>query len=89
MPVCEICKLKVGANNYRLGVCFDCAEAESIITDGSDMSDKCMEGSATPRGKLLYLINKGWGTRAMLLSGEKLQPTNAKSSLRKFLRNFF
>lgn len=52
---CDSCKRQ---KDLRMGYCFDCAEAESIIVDGTDMYDK---GSAkTGMKKLKYLIEKGW-----------------------------
>jgi len=31
MMACKVCGKDRGANNTRMGVCFNCAEAESII----------------------------------------------------------
>jgi len=46
--------------NYdtRLGYCWQCAEAESIIKDGTDMYDKVV--AKTAMEKLKILIEKGW-----------------------------
>lgn len=45
-------------------VCFDCAEAESIIEDGLDMYDKGIDGSEestkTSLQKVQLLVQKGW-----------------------------
>lgn len=48
----------------REGYCWECATAESIIADGTDMYDKGPCGTSKPaKGpmeKLKYLIAKGW-----------------------------
>ena len=58
---CGICKR---TTETRLGVCFDCAEAESIIKEGLDMYDKGINGTDKPAkkplDKLQLLIDKGW-----------------------------
>lgn len=58
---CSCCKQN---KELRFGVCFDCAEAESIIDEGLDMYDKGMNGSEeaakSPMSKLKLLIQKGW-----------------------------
>ena len=52
---CKVCGRNV---ETRLGTCWACAEAESIINEGKDMYDK---GSAkTAMEKLKMLIEKGW-----------------------------
>lgn len=52
---CECCGQE---DDLRMGYCFDCAEAESIIVNGSDMYDK---GNAkTTFEKIKMLIEKGW-----------------------------
>lgn len=38
---CNCCKRKI--SELRFGFCFDCANAESIIADGTDMWDKPIE----------------------------------------------
>lgn len=60
MP-CLICKREKELGGH---VCFDCADAESIIEDGTDMYDKGMDsdpviGSVSLK-KLQYLHEKGW-----------------------------
>lgn len=58
---CRICKQN---RDLRLEVCYACAEAESIITEGLDMYDKGINGSNVPAQtsleKLQLLIQKGW-----------------------------
>ena len=58
---CKICKNK---KELRLGICFDCADAESIIAEGLDMYDKGKNGTDEPAvlaiDKLSLLIQKGW-----------------------------
>ena len=48
----------------RLGACWHCAEAESILSEGLDMYDKGPNGddspASSPMEKLKYLISKGW-----------------------------
>lgn len=45
---CRICKKSVGPNNIRLGACWECAEAESIIDEGLDMRNKGPKGDSEP-----------------------------------------
>ena len=53
--MCTVCG---GNKETRMGVCWECAEAESIIADGTDMYDK---GNAkTAMEKLKMLIARGW-----------------------------
>jgi len=63
MAKCRICGKEEG-NNLRYGVCFACAEAESIIADGVDMYDEgpkeYLKPVKTPLEKLQFLIAKGW-----------------------------
>ena len=58
---CSICKKN---KDLRLGVCFVCADAESIIKEGLDMWDKGIDGEEVPAktsmNKLKLLIQKGW-----------------------------
>ncbi len=50
--------------DLRMGHCFACVEAESIINDGVDMFDKGINGKDKPAKtameKLKFLISKGW-----------------------------
>jgi hypothetical protein len=52
--------------DLRFGHCWDCAEAESIIADGTDMYERDINGaengndSKTAMQKVHYLIKKGW-----------------------------
>lgn len=58
---CKICNHN---KELRMGVCFDCAEAEAIISEGLDMYDKGRNETDKPEktaiGKLQFLIDKGW-----------------------------
>lgn len=60
MNECKICKSVV---DTRLGVCFDCANAESIIADGLDMWGKGKNGTDEPAKtaieKLQMLVERG------------------------------
>jgi hypothetical protein len=55
MSECRVCEED---RELRLGVCFDCAEFESLIADGTDMRDnpvkKQIEGSGALN--ILYAI---------------------------------
>jgi hypothetical protein len=55
---CKCC----GRNlDLRFGVCFDCAEAESVIVEGVDMWDKeipKVEGLSTALSKVHYILKK-------------------------------
>ena len=54
----DICKSCGREDDVRMGYCFDCVEAESIIVDGKDMYEK---GNAKfAMEKLKMLIEKGW-----------------------------
>ena len=63
MAECKTCGKKA---ELRLGYCWECAEAESIIFEGTDMRDKGMvfDGEERPAKtameKLQFLIKKGW-----------------------------
>jgi len=62
---CLVCNKNVGGNDVRMGVCWDCAEAEEIIANGVDMYDKGPDGdvkkpASTSMDKLRFLIKKGW-----------------------------
>ena len=37
---CKCCERNVSNQDTRLDICWDCAESESIIADGTDMYDK-------------------------------------------------
>jgi hypothetical protein len=58
---CKVCKKN---KELRMEVCFDCADAESIIAEGLDMWDKGKNGKEEPAktamDKLQLLIQKGW-----------------------------
>jgi len=58
---CKACKQK---KELRFGVCFDCADAESIISEGLDMWDQGIDGKEEPAKtaleKVQLLIQKGW-----------------------------
>ena len=73
MPICNVCKSEVGPNGYRFGLCWVCCEAESIIHEGKDMYDK-PESALTPRGKLEYLVDKGWAHRSQIKRSVAEQP---------------
>lgn len=54
---CKCCKRE---EDLRLGFCFDCVEAESIIADGVDMYDNeilKVKGLSTPMSKVQYILN--------------------------------
>jgi len=57
---CKICGKDRGANNTRMGVCFDCAEAESIILNGTDMYENKVAETAMEK---LVLVAKLLGIR--------------------------
>lgn len=42
---CNICERE---KELRFGTCWDCATAESIIADGTDMYEKGIDGGDTP-----------------------------------------
>lgn len=58
------CKICSHNKELRMEVCFDCAEAEAIISEGLDMYDKGRNETNDPEktviGKLQFLIEKGW-----------------------------
>jgi len=60
---CKVCGKK---SELRLGYCLECAEAESIIAEGTDMRDGGVSiageqrPAETTREKLIFLIQKGW-----------------------------
>jgi len=51
--MCRICN---EGGDTRLGVCWNCAEAESVIKDGLDMYDK--EVAKTPMEKLKFILKQ-------------------------------
>lgn len=51
--MCSVCK---NLRECRLGVCFDCAESESIIYDGTDMYDNIV--AKTPMEKLKQVVKR-------------------------------
>lgn len=59
--ICNICG---NTGELRESTCWDCATAESIIHEGTDMYDKGpagdSNGAETAMDKLKYLIKKGW-----------------------------
>lgn len=59
---CQICEQETGANDLRFGVCWDCATAESIIDDGTDMYDVGLNGepATKPMDKVRLLYKHGW-----------------------------
>ena len=59
------CKICNNERDTRMGVCFDCVEAESIIADGVDMDDKGLKDNTpakTPMEKVRLLIKHAWHT---------------------------
>jgi hypothetical protein len=55
------CKCCGRTQDTRMGFCFDCAEAESVIVDGTDMYDKPIEkqeGLSTALSKVQYILKK-------------------------------
>ena len=61
--ICQCCKQEVSANDIRLGYCWNCTNAESIIHEGLDIDNKGLNGSVpakTAMEKLSLLIQKGW-----------------------------
>jgi len=58
MAQCKCCKRN---QDLRMGYCFDCVEAESIIVEGVDMYDKPIakqEDMSTAMSKLQYILMK-------------------------------
>lgn len=57
------CKICGSEKEVRIEVCFDCADAESIIAEGLDMFDKGINGKNEPAKtsmeKVQLLIQKG------------------------------
>ena len=63
MVICKICKTESSPNAIRLGVCWRCIEAETIIDEGLDMRDKGLNGNNTPAvtamDKVRLLVARG------------------------------
>jgi len=62
---CKICGRCGGGNDLRMGACWYCVEAESILDEGRDMYDNGPDGTKashthTPMERLKFLIQKGW-----------------------------
>lgn len=54
------CKCCNREKDLRLGVCFDCANAESILVEGVDMWEKEIpkeEGLSTALSKLKHILS--------------------------------
>lgn len=54
------CKCCNREKDLRFGICFDCADAESIIVEGVDMYDKeveKVEGLSTGLSKVKHILN--------------------------------
>lgn len=60
---CSICNKD---RELRMGYCWFCAEAQSIIADGKDMREQGNGGKCIPANqadeRLKMLIAKGWKT---------------------------
>lgn len=58
------CKSCERNGDTRIGFCWKCAEAESIISNGLDMYDEGPNGGTkpahSPMDKVKFLIKKGW-----------------------------
>lgn len=80
---CKICSSESSQNNLRFGVCWNCAEAESIIGEGLDMDDNGLDGkSATyPMDKVKLLIKKGWHTKNPIIKAVEVTTTNQSKQL--------
>jgi hypothetical protein len=58
MAQCKCCSRD---EDLRMGYCFDCVEAESIMIDGIDMHDEPIpkqEDMSTAMSKLQYILRK-------------------------------
>lgn len=56
--ICNCCKRQ---KDLRIGICFDCADCESIIEEGLSMYEKepaKIEGYSTSMAKLRYILEK-------------------------------
>lgn len=57
----DICKCCGRNLDLRMGFCFDCVEAESIIIEGVDMYDKEIpqkEGFSKSMSKVQFIVKK-------------------------------
>jgi hypothetical protein len=56
MAQCKCCEREM---ELRMGFCFDCADAESVIVTGVNMWDEDVkqEGMSTALSKLKYILN--------------------------------
>lgn len=55
------CKCCEKESELRMGICFDCADAESVIKDGVDMFDAPitkLDGYSESMSKLRYILEK-------------------------------
>ena len=55
------CKCCNREKELRMGYCFDCVEAESVIVDGTNMYDEeitTVEGLSKGMSKLRYILKK-------------------------------
>ena len=55
------CKCCGRTQDTRMGFCFDCVEAESVIVEGVDMYDEeipLVEGLTKGMSKLQYILKK-------------------------------
>lgn len=55
------CKCCGRTSDLRFGACWDCAECESVIEDGTDMRDvppPKIEGLSPSMSKLQYILRK-------------------------------
>jgi hypothetical protein len=55
------CKCCNREKELRMGYCFDCVEAESVIVDGTNMYDEeitTVEGLSKGMSKLQYILKK-------------------------------
>lgn len=58
---CKCCNRESSLNDIRMGFCWDCVEAESVIVEGVDMYDKeipVVEGLSKGMSKLQYILKK-------------------------------
>ena len=65
---CQICGNPTAET--RMGACWECVEAETIIEEGLDMYDKGIDGlvnnpAKSSMDKLKFLISKGWTNKSI------------------------